>query len=131
LGILGNEDQVAARGKFASSSQAVPVHLRDHRLGEIPNTHPPVSDVPRPGTFTGRREIGQVEALIAISQVVSGTEALAIPSEDGHADIRVSIVILQRAKDVASQCVIEGVSLFRPVERNAANARLGLVDLNE
>jgi hypothetical protein len=40
-------------------------------------------------------------------------------------------MILQRAQNVAPQGVIEGVSLFRPVERNAADARLGLVDLNE
>jgi hypothetical protein len=40
-------------------------------------------------------------------------------------------MVLQGAQDVASQRVIEGVSLLGPVERNATNARLGLVNLNE
>ena len=131
LRILGNEDQVAARGEFTASGQAVPVYLRDHRLGQIPNAHPPVSDMPRPRTFSGRGEIGQVEALISIGQVVAGTEALAVSPQNRHADVGVAVVILQGAEDVASQRVIEGISLLRSVERNAANARLGLIDLNE
>ena len=94
LRVLGNEDQVAAGGELTPSGQAVPVHLGDHRLGQIPDTHPAVRDVPRPGTLAGRSEVRQVEALVPVRQVVACTETLAVPPQDGDPHLRVSIVIL-------------------------------------
>ena len=55
LGVLGDVDEVAAGGELAAAGEAVAVHLRDHRLGQVPDAHPALGDVAGPLARRRRR----------------------------------------------------------------------------
>ena len=71
LRVVGHVDEVAAGGELASAGQAVAVHLRDDRLGHVPDAHPGVGHVARPLTLAGRGVVRVLEALVAAAEVVA------------------------------------------------------------
>ena len=88
LRVLGHVHEVATGRELAPAGEAVTVHLRDHRLGEIPDAHPTLGDVARPRAFAARRVIGHVEALVAAAEVVAGRERRARAADDRDATRR-------------------------------------------
>ena len=70
------------------------MHLRDHRLGEIPDAHPALGDVARPRAFAARRVVRHLVALVAAAEVVAGRERRSRAADDRHRDVG----ILRRAR---------------------------------
>ena len=96
LRVLGDVHQVAAGGELAAARQAVAVHLRDHRLGQVPDAHPTLGDVTRPRPFSPGRVEGHLLTLVAAGQVVPGGERRAGAAHDLHAHRAVLIPLAQR-----------------------------------
>ena len=92
LGVLGHVDEVAAGGQLAAAGQAVAVHLRDHRLGQVPDPHPRLGDVAGPVALPGRGEVRHLQALVPAAEVVAGGEAGAGAPHDRHAHLVVEVV---------------------------------------
>ena len=57
LRVFGHVDEIATGRELARAGEAVAVHLRDDRLGEIPDAHPTFGDVARPRAFAAGRVI--------------------------------------------------------------------------
>src|SRR3546814_7110796 len=53
LGVIRDIDQVACRGEFASTGEAIAVNLRNERLGEIPHPETAFHDMAAPITDAG------------------------------------------------------------------------------
>ena len=131
LGVLGHVDEVATGGQLAAAGQAVAVHLRDHRLGQVPDPHPRLGDVAGPVPLPGCGEVRHLEALVPAAQVVAGREAGAGASHDRHPHLVVEVVGLERVDEVAAQRVVERVALLGAVEGDAPDVRRGVVDDDE
>ena len=130
LRVVGHVDEVAAGGELAAAGEAVAVHLRDHRLAELPDAHPALRDVARPVAVTARCVPGELLALVAAAELVAGREALARAAHDHHAHVRILVRLAQRREDRAAQRVVERVALLGAVQRDAPHVRRGIVDEN-
>src|SRR3546814_3379249 len=58
LGVIRDIDQVACRGEFASTGEAIAVNLRNERLGEIPHPETAFHDMAAPITDAGSGVVG-------------------------------------------------------------------------
>ena len=126
--VFGHVDEVATRRELARTREAEPVHLRDHRLGQVPDAHPPFGDMTRPCTVTTGRVVRHLEPFVATTQVVAGRERRARAADDRDRHIRVLIVCAQRFEDRTPQRVDQAVALLGPVHRDSAHPRSRLVD---
>src|SRR6476660_6031146 len=91
LGVLGDVHEITTGREFAAAGEAVTVHLRDHRLREIPDRHPALGDVPRPVAFALRREPRLLLPHVAAPEVVSGGERRAGTAHDRHPHVVVTV----------------------------------------
>ena len=128
LGVLGDVDEVAAGGELAAAGEAVAVHLRDDRLGQIPDAHPAVGDVTRPLALAPGGVVRQLVALVAAAEVVARGEARAGAADDRDAHVVVGVGGPQLLEELAPQRMVQRVALLGPVERDAADLRRGFVD---
>src|SRR5215472_15304221 len=131
LRIVGDIDQIATRGELAPASKAVAVHLGDHRLGELPDTHPALRYVPRPMPFAGRREPREFLSRVSAPQVVSRREGATRTPEHHDAYLGILIRLLQRRDDLAAESVVQGIALLGAIERDPSNLRGRLVQQYE
>ncbi len=131
LGVFGDVHEVAARGELAAAGEAVPVHLGDHRLGEIPDAHPALGHVPRPLPVAAGRVVRHVETFVAAAEVVAGREAGAGAAHDLHAHVGIGVALAERVQDPAAKGVIQCVALLGSVEGHAPHLRCRLVDQDD
>ena len=125
LRVLGHVDEVATGRELARAREAVAVHLRDHRLREIPDAHPALGDVARPRALAARRVVRHLEAFVAAAEVVAGRERRARAADDRDRHVGVLVVRAQRVEDRAAQRVDQAVALLGPVHRDAPDRRRG------
>ena len=72
--------------------------------------------------------VGQLQALVAATEVVAGREARAGAPHDADPDLGVGVGLPQGVDDLAAQRVVEGVALLGPVQGDPAHPRRGIVD---
>ena len=130
LRVLRHVDEVAGGGQLAAAGQAIPVHLGDHRLGEVPDLEPPVHHVARPVPVAPRGGIGPPLGEIG-AEIIARGEADAGAPHDGHAHRLVPVGAAERVEELAAKLVAERIALLGAVERHPAHARSRGVDHDE
>ncbi len=128
LRVLGHVDEVATGRELARAREAVAVHLRDHRLCEIPDAHPALGDVSRPRALAAGRVVRHLLALVPATEVVARGERRARTADDRDRHARVLVVGAQGVENRTAQRMDEAVALLGPVHRDAAHAWSRLVD---
>ena len=104
------------------------MHLRDHRLRQVPDAGPVAGDLTLELAFAGREPVGGRAGVGRVAaEVVAGGEALARAADDRHAHVGVGVGFAQREDDLAAQRRVERVALLRPVQRDAPHHRRGVV----
>lgn len=129
LRILGDEHHVAGGGELRAAGKAIAMHLRDHRLGEIPDREPAVHHMARPLSGTASGVIGLAGAVVG-RQIVPCRKRRARPAHDHHRDVRIAIGGLQRLENLLAQQIAERVALLRPVEGDTPHPRQRIVNEN-
>ena len=127
LRVLGDVDEVAGGSQLGPPGHRVAVHLRDHRLGEVPQLRPPLGDVARPRAVASRcverATLGQARL-----QVVTRREAGPGAADDGDAHRRVTVGRVERRRRARSRSgVADRVALLGPVEGEAPDPGRGVV----
>ena len=127
LGIVRHVHQVATGGQFTAARQAETVHLGDHRLGQVPDSHPALGDMSRPLAVAAGRIERVAQAGIAAAKVVTGGKAAARPANNLHPDAVIAIPLLQGMQGLTPQRVVERIALVRAVKGYAPDALGGLI----
>ena len=127
--VFGDVHDVAPGRELAPAREAVAVHLRDHRLGEVPDAHPVPGDLALELAFARREPVGGRAGVVGIpAEVVAGREALPGAADDRHPHVGVGVGFPQGEDDLASQRGVERVALLRPVQRDAPHHGRRVVD---
>src|SRR3546814_7764030 len=75
LGVIRDIDQVACRGEFASTGEAIAVNLRSERLGEIPHPETAFHDMAAPITDAGSGVVRNRPVPAALDRSLGGVVA--------------------------------------------------------
>ena len=75
-------------GQLTAAGQAVAVHLRYHRFGQVPYFHPALDHVPRPLAVTGGGLEGVFLPDITPSQIITRRETAAGATKSSYATPR-------------------------------------------
>src|SRR5947208_2394078 len=83
LRIVGDIDEIAGGSQFASSRQAITVHLRDNRFRQIPDAERAFDHVSSPLPGAARRVVRLAFGIVA-AQVVASRETYPCTAQDTH-----------------------------------------------
>src|SRR6516164_3933751 len=94
LGVVAGEHDVAMAGQLGCTGQAIPVHLRDNRLGERPQALPTINHFLQAYTIAGYRKARS--RLLSWLEVIASAKCTAGASNDQNAGRWIVFELVQR-----------------------------------
>lgn len=127
LCVVSDVNQIAGRGELGAAGQAIAVHLGDDRLRKIPHAKETLDHMPCPAAVAAGR-VKRTVFLIVCLEIIARREAAAGATNDGDANVRINVILLQRRVHLAAERIVERVSCLWSIERNARHAVRRLID---
>ena len=130
VGVLGGDGDVGQVGPVRATAEAVPVDLRDRRLGELeePQRRPEEElAAADPVLADAGHRLDELRVGVGAGHVVPGTEPLAVGLEDDDLHVVVALGAIERVVDLPDHLRRLRVRLLRPVEHDAGDRAVLLV----